>query len=288
MIKFNNRLTLTIFLSLFSTMILLVSPLTRAQQLNQVRAYMAPTEPQKSFFPSEQQVQEALASGMFKAEQASLFSPLELEQEPQDFINQFSTPDAKRVVPQFVALDLRMNNRAMPQKYKQPNGNGYPQQKIKSSVMFRPENNNFLPQEFDHTVMGEFPPSSIELLYKNNPFSFPDSLPAVRLANTNGLNPMENGFPLLPKTMPLNRKKAWGNKHIDSSGFYTNFTNKGWNKPIKTPHNLGRIGERRSFPSAKIADSMLVSDAVIHQFPPLIEEVKYRSNASKWNVFDRD
>ena len=295
MIKFNNRLERTAFISLFFMVILLVSPLSNAQQLNQVRAYMAPAAPQKSFFPSEQQVQEALAPHLFKAEQASSFPPL--AQESQDFVNQFSTPDATKAVSQFVAPDLMINNRAMPQQYKQLSGHSYPQKKMKYPVMFGSDNNSFPPQKFDHTLMGGFPPSSIGLLHKDNAFSLPDRFPAVRLANNKGLNPMRdwtkwngmgNSVPLLPKTTPLNRKKTWGDKHHSRPDFYTNFTDKGWSKRINTPRNLGRTPEGGSFPYAKIPDSIIATDAVTHQFPPVIEEAKYGGDASKWNVFDRD
>jgi hypothetical protein len=134
------------------------------------------------------------------------------------------------------------------------------------------------------------------LVHKDNPFSFPDTFPAVQFTNNNGLNPMRdwgkwngmgNGFPLLPKTMPLNRKKAWGDKHNSWPDLYTNFTDKRWNKSVNTSRNLGCIPEGGSFPSAKISDSMIAFDAVPHQFPPMIEEAKYRGDASKWNVFDR-
>jgi len=76
--KFKNSLVSTLLISLFSTAILLVSPPSNAQQLNQVRAYSAPTDHQKSYFPSEQQVQEALDPRASKAEQASSFPPLEV------------------------------------------------------------------------------------------------------------------------------------------------------------------------------------------------------------------
>lgn len=262
--KFKNSLVPALLISLFSTAILLVSPLSNAQQLNQVRAYIAPTDHQKSYFPSEQQVQEALAPRVSKAEQESSFPPL--EQEPQVFVNQFSTPDVQKATPQFVAPDLIMNNTAMPQRYKQLSGSSYPQQEMKFPTMphsAKNTNNNFPPAGFENASMGQFLPNNFGLSNKGNPFAFPSAFPVMPFVN-NGLNSaadwnkcngMGNGFPLLPKTTNANRKKGWEDK-------------------------------RNSLPYISTPDPVTASNAMTNQFPPIAEEAGHRGELSKWGVFD--
>ncbi|HFC92757.1 MAG TPA: hypothetical protein ENJ51_08080 [Leucothrix mucor] len=250
--KFKNSLVLTLLISLFSIAILLVSPLINAQQLNQVRAYLAPMDHQISYFPSEQQVQEALAPHKFKGESKSSFPPL--EQEPQVFVNQFSTPDVQKVAPQFVAPDLMMNNEAISQRYKQPSGNRYSQQKMKFPPMPSPAkktNNNFPPVGFENSSVEQFLPNNFGASNKGNLFAFPDAFPVIPFANSDGLNSatdwkkcngMRNGFLLRPKKK-ANRKKGLGGRHNSRPDFYPNVIDKVWNESLSAPRSLERMPE---------------------------------------------
>jgi hypothetical protein len=204
--KFKNSLVLTTFIFLFSATILLVAPVSNAQQLNHVRAYIAPVDPQKSYFPSEQQVQQALAPRVFVAKQESSFPPL--EKQPQAFVNQFSTPDAPRTtsMPQFVAPNLMLDDATMPQRYNMPSGDGYAPSAMKFPAAprsVRKSYNNFPPQGFGNSSRDKLFVNNFGSKNNGNPFSFPnaDIFPAVPFANMNGLPPMTarnklgNSFP---------------------------------------------------------------------------------------------
>ncbi len=295
--KFKNSLVLALSIFLFSTVILLVSPLSNAQQLNQVRAYLVPTDHQKSYFPSEQQVQEALAPHKSKAELVSSFPPL--EQKSQVFINQFSTPDVQKETSQFVAPDLIMNSTAISERYKQPSDSNYPQQEMKFPVMPRLEkkaNNNFPPAGFADSSMAQFLPNNFGSSNKDKLPSFPSTFPVMPFANSNGLNSvtgwnkcngMGNSLPLQPKTKNINRKKVLGDGYNNWSNFYPNFTDKVWNESLSTSHNLGRAPEEwRS--SISIPDPMITTDVITNQFPPIAEELEHMEGISKWDVFDKN
>ena len=285
--KLKNSLILTTIIPLFSTAMLVV-PTANAQQLNQVRAFMAPTmtsaTKQTPYFPSEQQIQQALLESVA----SSSFPPLEPQQ--QVFINQFSTPDAPRIRPtrQFVAPiqmfgNSSVNRRAMQQKYNQLN-RGYRPQRMKF-----PSTSRSLNRE-----KGNFP--SHLGLANSNPFSFPDLFPAHPFVNNNGLNPINSGnnnwgnrgnsFPFIPKTSQSKKKKAWGDKRNIWPDFYTDFTDSAWDESMGAPRKLGRLPGGWRFPYISTPDPVTVSDAVTNQFPPIAEEAGQLVDISKWGVFD--
>lgn len=282
--KLKNSLILTTIISLFS-IAMLVAPMTNAQQLNQVRAFIAPTmtsaTKQTPYFPSEQQIQQALLEPVV----TSSFPPLAPQQ--QVFINQFSTPDALRVRPaRPFAAPIQMfdyssvNDRVMRQKYNQRN-RGYQQQTRRLPAT--PRSFNGAKDNF---------PSHLGSA-NSNPFSFPDVFPVLPFANNNGLNSISagnnnwadrgNNFPFMSQTSKSNKKKAWGNKRNIWPDFYTDFTDTAWDESRGTPRQLGRLpsGGWR-FPFVSTPDS----DAVTNQFPPIAEEVGQRGDISKWSVFD--
>ncbi|MCK5917251.1 MAG: hypothetical protein KAG34_02445 [Cocleimonas sp.] len=281
--KFKNNLALTVLRSLFYTAILLVSSISNAQQLNQVRAYIAPADPQKSYFPSKQQVQEALVPHAPNVEQESEFPPL--EQHPQAFVNQFSTPDAPRAIPQFVSPDLIMDNTTA------LNGISYRPQAMTFPAaphLMGKANNNFLAQGFDNSTMRKLFLNNVKSDFNDNPSPFTNGFPAVPFGHNKSLNSitdwnkwngMENDFPLLPKSTPPNRNKAWGD-------VYTDFADKSWGESLDAPHNLGRMPEGWRLPYISTPDT--VSGRITNQFPPIAEETGHLGKLSKWDIFDRD
>lgn len=284
--KLKNSLILTTIIPLFSITMLATS-ISNAQQLNQVRAFIAPTmtptTKQKSYFPSEQQIQQALLEHV--AVPPSSFPPL--AQQAQVFINQFSTPDAPRLrsIPQFAAPIQMFNsnpiaNSAMQKKYNALN-RGYRQQTMKFPGVQRSSNggngNNF--------------PSNLGS-NNTNPFSFP----VMPFANNKGLSLMHGGnnkwgnigndFPFVPKISNSNRKKSWGNKRNIWPDFYTDFTDTAWDESMGVPRKLGRMPGGWRFPYISTPDPVTVSDAVTNQFPPIAEEAGHMVDISKWGVFD--
>jgi hypothetical protein len=285
--KLKNSLILTTIIPLFSTA-MLVAPTANAQQLNQVRAFIAPTmtsvTKQTPYFPSEQQIQQALLEPVA----TSSFPPLEPQQ--QVFINQFSTPDAPRVRPtrQFAAPIQMFDNtsvdrRVMRQKYNQPS---YRQQALKFPGTPRSLTLNRAKGNFPRYVGST----------NSNPFSFPDAFPAMPFANNNGLNPISGGnnhwgnsrnnFPFMPNSSKSNKKKAWGDKRNIWPDFYTDFTDTAWDESMGAPRKLGRMPGGWRFPYISAPDPVTVSDAVTNQFPPIAEEAGHMVDISKWGVFD--
>jgi hypothetical protein len=267
--KSKNTLVLTTFILLSSVALLPVAPVSNAQQLNHIKAYIMPVETQKSYFPSEQQVQEALASRSSVAKQKFLFPPLEnppLKKQPQEFINQFSTPDAPRTtsMSQFVTPNLMLDNETVPQRYNMPDENGYAPLAMNFPTMpclARKPNNNFPSQGFAN---------NFESKNNGNLFSFPnfDLFSAMPFANMNALpsiiagNKIGNSFPLMPKTTNSRGKKMWG-------------------QTISTPQKLGHMFGGWHFPYVSTPNSMAVSDTVVNQFPPVADEAGNMSNISK-------
>ena len=270
--KLNNRLILTTIVTLFSTIILLPS-VSYAQPLNQVRAFLAPASQQGTYFPSEQQIQQALLTPTTK--QKSSFVPL--EQEPQVFINQFTTPDVPRVKQNrlFFAPTQAFNNTpntpnntiTMPQQYKVANG-GYQQPTMKFPAAPRSLNKN------NHFASNN----------NSNPFSFPNTFPMMPFPNNNGTN-INNGFPFMPNTNS-HKKKAWGDTRNIWPDFYTDFTDTAWDQAISSPRKLGRMPGGWRFPYISTPDPVTVSDAITNQFPPIAEEAGHMANLSKWDIFD--
>ena len=261
----------------FWSITILSASQSHAQQLNQVRAFLAPTSQQDSYFPSPQQIQQALSTPV--AQQESSFPPL--EQMPQAFINQFTTPDAPRVkqtAPFPAPISFFNNNMTMPQQYKSLN-TGYQQPAMKFPAAPRSYNKK----------------NNLGTGNNTNPFSSPNAFPAMPFSTNNGSNPVTgwnknmtntgNGFPFMPSTNS-NKKKAWGDKRNIWPDFYTDFTDTAWDEAIGGPRKLGRMPGGWRFPYVSTPDPVTVSDAITNKFPPIAEEAGHMTDISKWGVFD--
>lgn len=291
MMTLKNNFTITY--SFLSAIFLLSSSVSYAQQFNQVRAFIVPTAQQPSDFPSELQIQEALAAPA--PTPVSSFPPL---QPPvQVFVNQFSTPDAEKATPQFVVPNMMLHPPVMPESLEMPTGRGlYQQPSFNYPAMPRAtyqKNNHFPQQNMPSNPMGT-PFPTYRGTNNNRPFNVPSTFSAMPLSNTNGVNPMAmtgwnnlgSRLPLLPKTNKTNRKKAWGNKPNIWPDVYTDFTNRAWHEGIRTPHNLGQMPDGWHFPSLSMPDPVTVSDVATNQFPPIAEEAGHLVDISKWGIFN--
>lgn len=239
---------------LLSIAILVVLPMSYAQQLNQVRAYIAPAETQPSYFPSEQQIRQALEPQAVASvvQPSSSFPPL--VKQPQVFVNQFSTPDAPRlkIVRQFVAPNGMTKTSVMPRKYNLPNKDYFSQNRAMFSVMPRPTPramNNFPQQRPSIKSWGSQSPTHLGAVNTNSLSTLPF-----------GHHTVGNKFLAIPKNNN-NRKKAG-------------------DETMKAPRNLGRMPSGWRFPYIS------KPDPVTNQFPPIVEEAGGMVDASKWDVFN--
>ncbi len=265
-------------ITLFSTAMLATS-ISNAQQFNQVRAYLAPMAQQNSYFPSEKQIQQALSAQAIQQE--SSFPPL--EQQPQVFINQFSTPDVPRarqasqfVTPMQSFSNIPINTNPMGQRYNSAKTTGHRQQQT-MKFPGRPRSANKARNDFSSGN-------------SSNPFSFPNAFPAMPFSNNKGSNPItgwnNNAFPFMPNVTNTNRNKAWGDKRNIWPDFYTDFTDTAWDEAIGGPRKLGRMPGGWRFPYISTPDPVTVSDAITNQFPPIAEEAGHMVDISKWGVFN--
>ncbi|MCK5725840.1 MAG: hypothetical protein KAH22_03315 [Thiotrichaceae bacterium] len=95
--------------------------------------------------------------------------------------------------------------------------------------------------------------------------------------NSNNWNPWSNGqnqnmMPFLP-TQNNNKKKAWGSVRNIWPDFYTEFTEEAWDKSTNSPYDMGRMPGGWRAPSLSSPDPVTVGDAVLNQFPPIMEEM---------------
>jgi len=128
-----------------------------------------------------------------------------------------------------------------------------------------------------------------------NPFS-KGSMPFSN--NSGGMmpsNPMNNMFGNNQNwNMPFlnsgnnNRKKAWGDKRNIWPDFYTDFTDEAWDSMMSGPRDLGRMPGGWRFPYISMPDPVTVSDAIINQFPPIVEEAGNMADFSDWGIFDNN
>lgn len=93
--------------------------------------------------------------------------------------------------------------------------------------------------------------------------------------NSSNWNPWSNGqnqnMPFLPKQN--NKKKAWGPIRNIWPDFYTDFTEEAWDKSTNAPYDMGRMPGGWRAPSLSSPDPVTVGDAVLNQFPPMMEEM---------------
>jgi len=118
-----------------------------------------------------------------------------------------------------------------------------------------------------------FSPTS---MFNNNTFPTPWS-------NSNTWNPWSNGN---NSQMPFfnqqnnNKKKAWGDVRNIWPDFYTEFTEEMWDKSTNAPADMGRMPGGWKAPSLSSPDPVTVGDAVLNQFPPIMEEMGNMMNFS--------
>ncbi len=129
----------------------------------------------------------------------------------------------------------------------------------------------------------------------NNTFPFSNNMPFS--GNSFGMpsNPMNsffgnnnNGNNHLPffKQRNTKRKKAWGDERNIWPDFYTDFTDDAWDTVMSGPRDLGRMPGGWRFPYISMPDPVTVSDAVVNQFPPIVEEAGNMADVSDWGVFE--
>jgi hypothetical protein len=280
--RLRNSIITTI--PVLSIAILFVVPLSYAQQLNQVKAYIAPTEAQPSYFPSEQQIQQALVpkTASSIAQKSTSFPPI--VRQPPTFINQFSTPDAPRLTPnlQFVAPDTMTNRVITQQKYIQPNKRYDPRTRLNTPAVLPAiyaDKSNLPQQVFPKKPMGNrFSSNSSSL--NNSPFSFP-TLPFGNNSDVHSIpdwkNTMGNKFPSTPKINTSNRKKTGGNKRTVLPYFDTDNAE---NEVTSGARNLGGMSSDWRFPYISTPTT------ITNQFPPITAEAENSVDFSKWGVFD--
>ena len=83
------------------------------------------------------------------------------------------------------------------------------------------------------------------------------------------------------------RKKAWGDKRNIWPDFYTDFTDEAWDTMMGGPRKLGRMPGGWRFPYISTPDPVTVSDAIVNQFPPIVEEAGNMADISDWGVFNK-
>ncbi len=89
-------------------------------------------------------------------------------------------------------------------------------------------------------------------------------------------NPWQNGnnntMPFFPQ-QKTNKKKAWGDTRHIWPDFYTDFTEEIWDQGVNAPYDVGRMPGGWRAPSLSSPDPVTVGDAVMNQFPPMMEEM---------------
>lgn len=96
--------------------------------------------------------------------------------------------------------------------------------------------------------------------------------------DSNMWNPWKNGnnssMPFFPQSKSDgNKKNAWGDVRHIWPDFYTEFTEEFWDTSINAPYDVGRMPGGWRAPSFSSPDPVTVGDAVLNQFPPIMEEM---------------
>jgi hypothetical protein len=99
------------------------------------------------------------------------------------------------------------------------------------------------------------------------PYPRPQQLPTLR--------------PPVPVQNHTKEKKAWGDTRYIWPDFYTDSTNKFWDKMINAPYDMGYMPGGWRFPSFSSPDPVTVGDAVTNQLPPIMEETGHFMNFMK-------
>lgn len=102
--------------------------------------------------------------------------------------------------------------------------------------------------------------------------------------NSTMWNPWNNGnnsnMPFFPQSSKKTNNKAWGNERNIWPDFYTGFTEDFWDQSINAPYDVGRMPGGWRAPSLNSPDPATVGDAVINQFPPMMDEMGNMMNFS--------
>lgn len=104
-------------------------------------------------------------------------------------------------------------------------------------------------------------------MYNAMPYPRPQQLPSLR--------------PPVPMQNQSKEKKPWGDTRYIWPDFYTDSTNKFWDKMINAPSDMGYMPGGWRFPSLSSPDPVTVGDAVTNQLPPIMEEAGHFMNFVK-------
>jgi hypothetical protein len=104
-------------------------------------------------------------------------------------------------------------------------------------------------------------------MYNAMPYPRPQQLPSLR--------------PPVPTQNQSKEKKPWGDTRYIWPDFYTDSTNKFWDKMINSPYDMGYMPGGWRFPSFSSPDPVTVGDAVTNQLPPIMEETGHFMNFMK-------
>ena len=104
-------------------------------------------------------------------------------------------------------------------------------------------------------------------MYNAMPYPRPQQLPTLR--------------PPVPTQNQSKEKKPLGDTRYIWPDFYTDSTNKFWDKMINAPYDMGYMPGGWRFPSLSSPDPVTVGDAVTNQLPPIMEEAGHFMNFVK-------
>ncbi|MEE9352643.1 MAG: hypothetical protein V3U78_10310 [Thiotrichaceae bacterium] len=160
---------------------------------------------------------------------------------------------------------------AMPWAQQRPAYGYYPYQQGQQNQASQPSPMNYSTPNYQFSNMTPFGNSfSPTSMFNNNNFPTPWS-------NSNNWNPWTNGnnsqMPFFPQQNNTNKKKAWGDVRNIWPDFYTEFTDEMWDKSTNGPYDMGRMPGGWRAPSLSSPDPVTVGDAVLNQFPPMMEEM---------------
>ena len=159
-------------------------------------------------------------------------------------------------------------------QYRQPayNYNPYQQQQVPRQMHYQAP--NYQTPNYQFSNMNPFGNSfSPTNMFSNNNFPSP-------WQNSGQWNPWKNGnnsnMPFFPNQNSMsnsNKKKAWGDTRNIWPDFYTDFTEEFWDQGSNAPYDMGRMPGGWRAPSLSSPDPVTVGDAVVNQFPPIMEEM---------------
>ena len=154
----------------------------------------------------------------------------------------------------------------------------YPNRNTNSGFPFT--NNNFSP--FGNSGFNGLNPMTGSFPFSGNSFGMPNN-PMNNMFGTNN----NRNLPFF-KQSTKKRKKAWGDERNIWPDFYTDFTDEAWDTATSGPRDLGRMPGGWRFPYISTPDPVTVSDAIVNQFPPIMEEGGNMADFTDWGMFDNN